>query len=207
MLPLRTFIAVDIPPSIQQAIQKKINDLRQYAGDSVRWVQVKNIHLTLKFLEAVPPSAVEELTRMLQTEADSCPAFDIAIGGLGSFPNLKRPRVLFIGVQAPVGLEALQGAIEAACSRLGYESDPRPFSPHLTIGRVRDHVSSEVLQKIRRALEETKIDSLGTVRVDSVHLYRSELKSGGPLYTELFSAPLHPDISRSREEASQATQK
>jgi RNA 2',3'-cyclic 3'-phosphodiesterase len=191
MLPLRTFIAVDIPPSIQQAIQKKINDLRQYAGDSVRWVQVKNIHLTLKFLEAVPPSDVEELTRMLQTEADSCPAFDIAIGGLGSFPTLKRPRVLFIGVQAPAGLEALQGRIEVACSRLGYESDPRPFSPHLTIGRVRDHVSSEVLQKIRRALEETKIDSLGTVRVDSVHLYRSELKPGGPLYTELFSAPLH----------------
>lgn len=199
MLPLRTFIAVDIPPSIQQAIQKKINDLSQYAGDSVRWVQVKNIHLTLKFLGAVPPSDVEELTRMLQTEADSCPAFDITMGGIGSFPNLRRPRVLFIRVQAPVGLEALQGRIEAACSRLGYESDPRPFSPHLTIGRVRDHVSPDGLQMIRRALEETKIDSLGTVRVDSVHLYKSELKPGGPLYTELFSAPLHSVLTRSRE--------
>lgn len=207
MLPLRTFIAVDIPPPIQQAIQKKVNNLRQYAGDSIRWVQVKNIHITLKFLGDVSPSGVEELTRMLQTETDSCPAFEIAISGLGAFPNSKRPRVLYIGVQAPAGLEALQVRIETACSRLGYESDPRPFSPHLTIGRVRDHVSPDGLQKLRRALEETKIDSLGTVRVDSVHLYKSELKPGGPLYTELFSAPLHPEITRSREEASQVTPK
>lgn len=205
MLPLRTFIAVDIPPSIQQAIQEKVNDLRRYAGESVRWVQVRNIHLTLKFLGDIPPSGVEELTRMLQSEADSCPAFDIAIGGLGSFPSSKRPRVLYIGVQAPAGLEALQGVIEAACSRLGYESDPRPFSPHLTIGRVRGHASPDRLLKLRRALEETTIDALGTVRVDSVHLYKSELKPGGPLYTELFSAPLHPIITRSREQTANET--
>jgi RNA 2',3'-cyclic 3'-phosphodiesterase len=192
MLPLRTFIAVNIPPSIQQAIQKKVNDLRRYAGDSIRLVKVKNIHLTLKFLGDVSPSDVEKLTQILRAEADSCPAFDIAIGGLGSFPNSKQPRVLYIGVQAPAGLEALQGGIESACSRLGYESDSRPFSPHLTIGRVRDHVSPGDLQKVRRALEETQIDSLGTLRVDSVHLYKSELKPGVPSYTKLFSALLKP---------------
>lgn len=192
MAPIRAFIAVDLPPSTQQAIQKQVNDLRQSAGDSVRWVQVRNIHLTLKFLGDIPPSNVDELTRMLRTEADSRPAFDISIGGLGSFPNPKRPRVLFVGVQAPAGLEALQRGIESACSRFGHESDSRPFSPHLTIGRVRDHAAPEDMQRIRRVLEETKIDSLGTVRVDSVHLYKSELKPGGPLYTRLFSAPLQP---------------
>jgi RNA 2',3'-cyclic 3'-phosphodiesterase len=192
MASIRAFIAVDLSSSIRQAIQTKVNDLRQFTGDSVRWVQVKNIHLTLKFLGDIPPSDVDELTRMLRTEADSCPAFEVSIGGLGSFPNSRRPRVLFVGVQAPAGLETLQSGIESACSRLGFESDSRPFSPHLTIGRVRDHASPEDLQRIRRVLEETKIDSLGTVRVDSVHLYKSELKPGGPLYTRLFSALLQP---------------
>jgi RNA 2',3'-cyclic 3'-phosphodiesterase len=189
---IRTFIAVDPPSSIQQAIQKSVNDLRQLVGVSVRWVPARNIHLTLKFLGEISPANVEILIQMLRAEADACPAFDISIGGFGSFPNPKRPRTLFIGVQAPAGLEALQGGIESACSRLGYESDPRPFSPHLTIGRVRDRIPPEALQKIRRALEETKIDSLGIVRVDSVHLYKSELKLGGPVYTRLFSAPLQP---------------
>ena len=187
---LRTFIAVDIPPNIQQAIQHNVENLRKTIGNSVRWVPVHNIHLTLKFLGDVSSANVEMLTQMLRIEADSCPSFDLSISGLGSFPNSKRARVLFIGIQVPAGLEALQRGIESATTKLGYESDPRPFSPHLTIGRVRDHIPASDQQRLRKTLEETKIDSLGTARVDSVHLYKSELKSGGSVYTKLFSAPL-----------------
>ena len=188
---LRTFIAVDIPRPIQGTLQQKINDLRKAIGDScVRWVKADTIHLTLKFLGDVSPANVEILTQMLRTEAESCQPFDITISGLGSFPNSKRARVLFIGIQAPAGLEALQRGIESAAERLGYESEGRPFSPHLTIGRVRQEASSSDLQRIRRVLEETKIDSLGTARVDSVHLYKSDLKPSGPVYTKLFSASL-----------------
>jgi 2'-5' RNA ligase len=151
---------------------------------------VHNIHLTLKFLGDVSPANVEMLTQMLRIEADSCPSFDLSISGLGSFPNSKRARVLFIGIQVPAGLEALQRGIESATIKLGYESDPLPFSPHLTIGRVRDHIPASDQQRLRKTLEETKIDSLGTARVDSVHLYKSELKPGGSVYTKLFSAPL-----------------
>jgi len=187
---LRTFIAVDIPPVIQQAIQHNVDNLRKSIGDSVRWVPVHNIHLTLKFLGDVSPANVDLLTQMLRTEADSCPSFGISISGLGSFPNSKRPRVLWVGIQAPAGLEALQRGIESATARLGYEADTRPFSPHLTIGRVKEHVTSSDQQRIRKTLEEIKIDSLGTARVDSVHLYKSELKPTGSVYTKLFSAPL-----------------
>lgn len=190
MVPLRTFIAADLPPSTRQAIQQNLDNLRQHIGDSVRWVPAKNIHLTLKFIGDISPANVEMLKEMLRAEADSCPSFDVAVGRLGSFPNSRRPRVLFIEVQAPAELEVLHAGIDTACARLGYESDPRPFSPHLTIGRVRDHVTPESLQSVRDALEHTKIDSLSTVRVDSVHLYKSELRPGGPLYTKLFSAPL-----------------
>jgi 2'-5' RNA ligase len=187
---LRTFIAVDIPPVIQQAIQYNVDNLRKSIGGSVRWVLVHNIHLTLKFLGDVSLTNVELLTQMLHAEADSCPSFDLSIGGFGSFPNSKRPRVLFIGIQSPVELEALQRGIESATVKLGYESDSRSFSPHLTIGRVKDHISPSDQQRIPETLEETKIDSLGIARVDSVHLYKSELKPGGSVYTKLFSAPL-----------------
>ena len=187
---LRAFIAVDIPQVIQEAIQHEADNLRNSIGDFVRWVPAKNIHITLKFLGDVSHENVDVLTQMLRAEAGSCPTFDLSIGQLGSFPNSKRARVLFIGVQAPAELDALHRGIESATTRLGYESDSRPFSPHLTIGRVRDHISAFDQQRIRKTLDATKIDSLGTARVDSVQLYKSELKPGGSVYTKLFSAPL-----------------
>jgi len=190
---LRAFIAVEIPSKIQQAIHQAISSLRGEVGALVRWVPPDNIHLTLKFLGDVSPAHVEQLTQMLRAEADSCPAFDIHIGGLGSFPSPKRARVIYIGIQAPAELEALVRGIESASRRLGYESDAnggRGFSPHLTIGRVNQKISAVEGQKIRRALEAAKIDSLGTARVDSVQLYKSELKPSGSVYTKLFSASL-----------------
>ena len=187
---LRTFIAVDIPPAIQKTIQYKIEMLRKAIGNSIRWVPVQNIHLTLKFLGDVSQNDVDKLTQMLRTESDTHASFDITIGGLGSFPNSKRARVVFIRTQAPAELDALQRGIESATTRLGFEADTRPFSPHLTVGRVRGHITAPEQEKIRKILEETKIDSVGTARVDSIHLYKSELKPGGSVYTKLFSAPL-----------------
>ena len=188
---LRTFIAVEIPPQVQKKIQLATEPFRKATGTSlVRWVPVQNMHLTLKFLGDVSSANVDILSQMLRTEADSCPAFDMHISGLGSFPSLKRPRVLFIGIQAPAELEALYRGIEVACARLGYESETRDFSPHLTLGRVKQDASALDQQRIRRVLEETKIDSLGTARVNSVHLCKSDLKPTGSVYTQIFSAPL-----------------
>jgi len=210
MVPLRTFIAVDIPPTILQSIQMKMEPLKRSIGDSlVRWVSVDNFHLTLKFLGDVSPGNVDALTRILRAEADSCQQFDIHIRGLGSFPNSKRPRVLFIGIQAEAcseagrrnGLENLQRGIESATAKLGYKSEARAFSPHLTIGRVRENIAPSDQQRIRKVLEETQIDSLGTARVDSVHLYKSELKPSGSVYTKLFSAPLNTVIANEAKQS------
>jgi len=188
---LRTFIAVEIPPHVQKKIQQETEPLRKAIGASlVRWVPVPNIHLTLKFLGDVSPASVDILSQMLRTEADSYPAFDMHISEVGSFPSLRRPRVLYIGIQAPAELETLYRGIESACARLGYESETRDFSPHLTLGRVKQDASALDQQKIRHALAETKIDSLGTARVNSVHLYKSDLKPTGSVYTQIFSAPL-----------------
>ena len=196
---LRTFIALEIPHELQQLIHKETAHLRNRIGTLVRWVPPGNMHLTLKFLGNISPANVDILTQMMRAEADSCQPFVMQVGGLASFPSPKRPRVIYIGLQAPAELETLQHGIEGATTRLGYESEERGFSPHLTIGRVRQNISASDQQKIRRALEETQIDSLGTARVDSVHLYNSDLKPTGSVYTRLFSAPLKSsgDFSRS----------
>lgn len=187
---LRSFIAIEIPLEIQQNIHKETSQFRKGIDPLVRWVPPENMHLTLKFLGDVSPSNVEFLIQMLRNEAENVGAFMIHLTGLGSFPSLKRPRVIYIGVHAPAGLETLHRGIESASRRLGYESEERPFSPHLTLGRVKQNVTALDQQKIRRCIEGTQVDVLGTARVDSVHLYKSELRPSGSVYTRLYSAPL-----------------
>lgn len=187
---LRAFIAVEIPAEIQQNVYKQTAAFRRGIESLVRWVPAHNMHLTLKFLGDVSPNNVEFLVQMLRNEAALVPAFDIHLAGLGSFPNLRRPRVIYVGIQAPAALDALQRGIEAAARRLGYESEERPFSAHLTLGRLRQNATAVEQQQIRRALESTQVDVFGTARVDSLHLYKSDLNPGGSIYTRLHSAPL-----------------
>ena len=187
---LRAFIAVELPLEIRQTVCNTTSKLRGEIGALVRWVPIENMHLTLKFLGDVSPSNVELLSQMLRAEMDLFNCFDLRLNGLGSFPNLKRPRVIYIGIQAPAALEALQRGIESASNRLGYGSEVRGFSPHLTIGRVKQNVTATEQQTIRRALEGTKIDALGTARVNSVELFKSDLKPTGSVYTRLYSARL-----------------
>ncbi len=190
---LRTFIAIEIPSPIQLAIEKHTARLRSVLDTNlVRWTPTANIHLTLKFLGDVSPPTIELLTQMLMAEAGQHSCFDIQIAELGTFPNLRRPRVIWIGIQAPSALEALQRGIEAATARMGYPAEERPFSPHLTIGRVKQTVGPAEAQKIRAALERTKIGLLGTSTVEAVHLFKSDLKPSGAVYRRLFSAPLKP---------------
>jgi RNA 2',3'-cyclic 3'-phosphodiesterase len=187
---LRAFIAVELPIEIRQAACAATSKLRKEIGELVRWVPLENMHLTLKFLGDVAPSNMDMLSQMLRAETELFNCFDLGLNGLGSFPSPKRPRVIYIGIQAPAALESLYRGIESASRRLGYESEERGFSPHLTLGRVKQNVTATEQQVIRRALEQTKIDSLGTARVDSVQLFKSDLKPTGSVYTQLYSAPL-----------------
>ena len=190
---LRAFIAVEIPTKIHKEIERQTAPLRVVLSTSlVRWVPTSNIHITLKFLGDISVTQVDKLAQILNAEASQHSVFEIQFGGLGVFPNPKRPRVLWVGIQAPAELEALQSQLEAAVAKLGFPVEKRPFSPHLTIGRVKQHVSPTDIQKIRTALEETKVGALGTSTVTAVHLFKSELKPTGAVYTRLHSAPLQP---------------
>lgn len=188
---LRAFLASELPPALQDSIYTATADLRNALHDGlIRWVPAHNVHLTLKFLGDVSPSSLDLIKQMLVTEASEFPAFDVSVEGLGCYPNVRRPRVLWVGLKAPAELTSLQRAIEAGAARLGYESEDRDFSPHLTIGRVRQNTSAGDLHKIRIALEECHVGLLGNARVEAVHLFKSELRPEGSIYTRLFSAPL-----------------
>lgn len=187
---LRAFIAIAIPPEIKQAISNHTSSLRKESGRAVRWVDVNNIHLTLKFLGEVSVATLDLLTQTLRAECAQTAPFTVSIEGLGCFPNLRHPRVLWIGLVVPPEVTHLQRQVEANATRLGYAPDDKPFSPHLTIGRVREQASSAELQALRNLLERTTVPNLGTFTVNEVHLYKSDLKPEGPIYTRLATARL-----------------
>ncbi len=187
---LRAFIAIAIPPKIRQAISSQTASLRKESGRAVRWVAVENIHLTLKFLGEVSAPNLELLAQALRAECAQTAPFTISVENLGCFPNPRRPRVIWIGLAVPPELIRLHRQAEATAARLGYAPDDKPFAPHLTIGRVREQAAPEEIQALRSLLERTTVPGLGTFTVNEVHLYKSDLKPEGPVYTRLVTARL-----------------
>ena len=190
-LMLRSFIAVEIPVEIQNAISHSTASLqRALPKPIIRWVSPQNVHLTLKFLGDVSPANIERLADVLKLEAAAHGMFSMSVGGIGAFPTSRRARVIWIGLEAPPALVALERGVEAATARLGYTREDRPFSPHLTIGRVGQNVTAADLQKIRTDLDGTSVGSLGMVNVDAIHIFKSDLQPGGSVYTHLYALPM-----------------
>jgi RNA 2',3'-cyclic 3'-phosphodiesterase len=190
---LRSFIAVEIPPNIQSALAHSTAVLQKALPKPlVRWVPPHNVHLTLKFLGDVSPANLELLAETLKVEMSTHKTFRMVLGGLGAFPNKRRARVIWIGIEAPTALTSLVHSVEAVTKRLGFPSEQRPFSPHLTIGRVGPLTAGGDIQRICSALEGTVVDNLGTVDVNAVQIFKSDLLPGGSVYTRLYTLPLKP---------------
>ena len=188
---VRAFIAIDLSSEIQERLDEVISQLKERLPDiSVRWVPAQNIHLTLKFLGDVSTSNLEMLYEIIKREAIKQPSFELSVGNLGAFPSVKRPRVVWVGIEAPSELYALQRGIENEFAHLGYAREKRSFSPHLTIGRVSRNANSSEVRELSNVLSNCKVGFLGATRVSEVYLYRSDLRPDGAKYTQLFSAGL-----------------
>jgi 2'-5' RNA ligase len=186
---IRAFIAIDLTPEIVQHLEQVSAQLKKrLEGVPVRWVPVDNIHLTLKFLGDVSLANVDMLKKTMQSEVDGHHAFEISVGGLGAYPSPRRPRVVWVGVEAPAELTAVQNGVESAMARLGYAREERPFSPHLTLGRVSRNAVGRDERLIGESIEAIKLGFLGVARVTEVHLYRSDLHPNGAVYTRLFTS-------------------
>lgn len=188
---IRAFIAITLSPEIHRGLAQIMDSLKSIMPDApVRWVKPQNVHLTIKFLGNISFSNQELLTRGLVSESKRHAAFELSVGGLGVFPNFRRPKVIWVGVQAPEELFALHKGVEGEMARLGYAPEPRPFSPHLTLGRVSRNASPRDNEVIASAIRQSQAEFLGALRVVSLELFRSDLKPEGPLYSRLFSARL-----------------
>lgn len=188
---IRAFIAIEMSSEIKQGLDELFAQLQGQTQDMpVRWVPVENIHLTLKFLGNVSPANIEVMKKILQAEASRHEEFEVSVGELGAFPSTRRPRVVWVKVQAPPELDALQRGIEDETSRLGYTREDRAFKPHLTLGRVSRNASAEKVSHFSEVLESQKVGYIGAMCVRSIHLYRSDLKPTGAEYTLLVDAPL-----------------
>lgn len=188
---IRAFIAIKLSPEILEHISQMSMDLKsRLEGVSIRWIPTENIHLTLKFLGNVSTSNLEMLKEILAGVVSNHSECDISVGGLGAFPKPQNPKVIWVGMEVPQELGALQHNIEIETARLGYSREHRPFSPHLTLGRVSRNANTEDVHTISEVLEDFKVGFLGAARVKNVHLFRSDLKPSGAVYTSLYSFPL-----------------
>jgi 2'-5' RNA ligase len=186
---IRAFIALDIPKEIRDCLVSVSNQLKEKIGKvPIRWVAPENIHLTLKFLGDVSLNNIEVLKASIKTEAIGIKPMVFSAGGVGAYPKVRNPRVIWVGVEAPEDMIILQKGIDAQTTMIGYQPDRRPFSPHLTLGRVSRHAKGQDIRKVGDVLSESNIGFLGVGRVNAIHLYRSDLKPDGAVYTKLFTA-------------------
>lgn len=188
----RLFIAVEVPPDARRALERVQAELQREVPDHVvRWVRPEGIHVALKFLGDVPRGSIAEIQLALEEAVRGHGPFSLTAFGLGAFPNTRRPRVVWIGVEGEIRrLKALRRSVEETVSPLGYPSEDRPFEPHLTLGRVERGASRSELDLIGDLVERSEIGELASWRVEAVSLMRSELKPGGAVYTEVYRAPL-----------------
>jgi 2'-5' RNA ligase len=189
---IRAFIAIPLPnPLLDKLVTLQRRLERQVPPRSVRWMRPESIHLTLKFLGDTPTEKLHGIKQALAAVAQHAPACTFTVEGLGCFPNPRRPRIVWVGVQEPTGwLEVLQDGIEEVMIPFGYSPERRGFTPHLTLGRVRRRVSRSDAAQAGEVVASTTVGLLAQVPADHFALIRSVLKPTGAEYTALEEFPL-----------------
>jgi 2'-5' RNA ligase len=184
---VRLFVALNLPKKERERIHRAARPLREHELP-VRWVPADNYHLTLKFLGEVRPERVDLIAKVLVRVAAGCAPFPANFGGFGAFPTIRRPRVLWLGVEPTPALRCLKQDVEWALADLGFERETRAFHPHLTLGRVdRDDEAGTF-----RGLDElvAEMSYSGSVPVRSVELMRSQTNTVGAQYSVVSTYPL-----------------
>jgi 2'-5' RNA ligase len=181
MADIRAFIAVDIPQEIKMGIDRLISGFRA-DGSGIRWVKAANLHLTLRFLGNIPQESVSDLAESLREKVDGFGSFDLTLMDIGGFPNLRRPRVIWIGTgEGTDRLAELAGKVENGCIDSGFGKADKKFSSHLTIGRVK---FPKGLDQLLGKIEKTEFKS-SIFDVGEISIVKSDLSPSGPKYTKL----------------------
>jgi len=172
--PLRAFLALELDAALRGRLQELQSQLRPRLG-GIRLARPEGVHLTLRFLGHTEPVQVERMRRALGQAASACPPVEARVASLGTFPDRGSPRVLWLGIEVPKEVLALQEACERAARAAGFEPEPRGFRAHLTLGRWREWAPRP----------ELPAADLGKTRLDTLVLFRSELRRDGAVYSPL----------------------
>jgi 2'-5' RNA ligase len=182
---IRSFIAIELPEAVKLNLSQLEAKLKSGRQTSIKWVAPDSIHLTLKFLGNIVVESIKDITQAMAEAAQGIPPFRLEVKDLGVFPNLKRVQVAWVGLQGEVDkLSQLQQRLDANLSRLGFAPEGRPFTPHLTIARLRDNASPAERQAFGQVITSTRFEA-GAFTVDALNLMKSQLTREGPIYSRI----------------------
>jgi 2'-5' RNA ligase len=188
---IRTFVAIELPDELKLALTRLQDQLKSGKQTSVKWVDPYSIHLTLKFLGDISAGIVGKITAALEGAVQGISPFHLEAKGLGAFPSLKRVQVVWVGVGGEVGrLSQLQQRLESSLAPLGFAAESRPFTPHLTLARLRDRATQDERQSVGQLITSIKFEAVHSIDVDSIHLMRSQLTREGAVYSRISSVRL-----------------
>jgi 2'-5' RNA ligase len=182
---IRTFIALELPPSVISLLTKVQEDLKS-TRLRAKWVRPENIHLTLKFLGNINPTDIDKISGAMMDAVDDFGAINLVAEGVGVFPGLKRPRVIWIGLGGQIqSLFAMQRVLEDNLAGLGFKKEKRSFKGHLTLGRFRQTVNPNTIRQIMREYANLYSEEFTARRII---LFKSDLKPTGAVYSQLRQA-------------------
>jgi 2'-5' RNA ligase len=187
---LRLFIAVEL--DLDEELLNLQKQMQAFDRErAIRWTAIDSIHLTLKFLGETPANRQAAITAAVTEAAKGHKPFGLTLEGAGCFPNTRKPRIVWAGLGGEIkALHALRDAVERIVSPLGYPTEDRPFSPHLTLGRARQEAGMAALAALGAQIEKLNVGKLAAWQVEGISLMRSELKPSGAAYTQLAYAAL-----------------
>ncbi len=179
---IRSFLAIELPKPILGKIEEVQGNLKSTHAD-VRWVSPEKIHLTLKFFGYIEESRIEPIFMSIEEPVRDTLPFSIKVRGVGGFPSLKNPRVVWMGLEhGRESLLSFQKQLEERLQKIGFEPEDRPFQPHLTLGRMK---SSRGKEELVKGMEKYREEEFGVFQVERVALFKSDLRPTGPIYTLL----------------------
>jgi len=181
---IRSFIAIELPEEVRIGLARIRNELGEHSF--VKWVDPGGIHLTLKFLGNILFKQATKITQAMEEASRGSSPFRLEISGLGAFPNLKQPRVLWVGIGGEIDkLSRLQQNIDSALAPLGFTKEEHPFVPHLTLARIRQGVSPSQRRNFGELTTSINFELRHPINVESVNLMKSQLTPQGAIYTHL----------------------
>ena len=190
---LRLFIAVELPEDVLMYIGETVGELRRQGITGVRWVRGEGVHLTLKFLGDTSEEQVPGILTCMRSSVAGSPPFTLHVQGAGAFPNMRAPRVLWLGVQGDTEpLLQMHGRLEEALEVQGFAREGRAFSAHLTLGRVNGRLSSTTLERLAQAIEGLRAAKPLALPVAALSLMESQLTPAGAIYSLRGQVPMSP---------------